>query len=124
MILIVQETAKRHDRFDDWIEGSQVVISSSAQPFLDAAHELIKRGVDPAMILTTRHRKTGTDSLRASIGKAAKLRVGVSEIGRPVFKAVGNHASELEDEPKPPARADDAPASPRPFLNGGRLRGS
>src|SRR5262245_46545482 len=45
MILIVQETAKRHGRFDGWIEGSQVVIPSSPQPFLDAARELIRRNV-------------------------------------------------------------------------------
>jgi hypothetical protein len=36
MILIVQETARRCGRFDGWVEGSQVVIPSSTQPFLDA----------------------------------------------------------------------------------------
>ena len=73
MILIVRETAKRHGRFDGWIEGSiegfgPVVIPSSTQPFLDAARELIKRKVDPATILTMRHKKTGTNSLRGPIG--------------------------------------------------------
>jgi hypothetical protein len=68
MILIVQETAGRHGRFDGWIEGSQVVIPSSTQPFLDAARELMRRNVDPATVLIMRHKQTGTDSLRGRIG--------------------------------------------------------
>jgi hypothetical protein len=68
LILIVEETATRRGRFDGWIEGFGQVITSSTQPFLDAARQLVRRGIDPATILTMRHRKTGTDSA----GQAAK----------------------------------------------------
>jgi len=100
MILIVQQTARRNGLFDGWIEGSQVVISGSRQPFLDAARELIKRGVDPATILTMRHKKTGTNSLRRPIGKAAKPHVTTSKHGRPVFEAARKYSSKPQDEPK------------------------
>jgi hypothetical protein len=74
LILMVEETSTRRGRFDGWIDG-ELVVQSSRQPFLDASRELMKRGVDPATILMMRHRKTGTDSLRGPIGKAAKLDV-------------------------------------------------
>jgi len=75
LILIVEETKARRGRFDGWIEGFGQVVASSTQPFLDAARELIKRNVAPTTILMMRHKKTGTDSLRGPIDKAAKLEI-------------------------------------------------
>jgi hypothetical protein len=45
-----------------------------------------------------RHKNSTTVSLRSTVGAAAKLRVGVSRTGRPIFKVAGNDASEPEDE--------------------------
>src|SRR5262245_59359708 len=100
MILIVEETKTRHGEFDGWIEGYGKVVSSARSPFLTAARVLLKLGVDPATILTMRHKKTGTDSLRGPIGKAAKLRVDASHEGRPIFRRVQEHGNVPEDEPK------------------------
>jgi len=57
MILIVEETAKRHGTFDGWIAGFGQVISSSRTPFLSAARVLLKRDVDPDTVLQMRHKK-------------------------------------------------------------------
>ena len=46
----------------------------------------MEHGVDPATILLMRHRKTGTDSLRGPIGKAAKLDASGGKLA--VYRAV------------------------------------
>jgi hypothetical protein len=80
IILEVQETAARRGRFDGWVDNRQVV-ASSRTPFLTAARALLKDGADPAEILLMRHRRTGTDSLRGPIGKAALLAVRETNSG-------------------------------------------
>jgi hypothetical protein len=83
IILQVLETAARRGRFDGWVDNRQVVASSKT-PFLTAARVLLKDGADPAEILLMRHRRTGTDSLRGPIGKAALLAVRETD-GAPRF---------------------------------------
>ena len=51
------------------------LICKSRQPFLDAARILLAAGSDPSTILTMRHDGSTTDSLKATIGAAAKLTV-------------------------------------------------
>jgi len=84
MILIVEETATRHGRFDGWI-GNRQIVHASRTPFLRAARVLVSEGVDPTTVLVMRHRNTGTESLRGPIGKAATLQVAET-VGAPRFE--------------------------------------
>jgi hypothetical protein len=74
LILTVQETAQRAGRFDGFVEGFGSIVTSRQQ-FLDGARALLAKGVDPAEVLIMRHADTGTDSLRSTVGEAAKWRV-------------------------------------------------
>jgi hypothetical protein len=56
------------------IDGRSIVTSS--QPFIDSARVLLSEGVDPKTPLAMTHRDQDYDSLRSTIGMAAKLTVG------------------------------------------------
>jgi hypothetical protein len=56
--------------FDAFVDGQRMC--RSRQPFLDACRELIKRGAAPDAVAEMRHEATGTLSLRARIGVAAR----------------------------------------------------
>jgi hypothetical protein len=57
------------------------LLCTSRQPFLDAARVLLAEGVDPAAPITMRHERTGTDSLKSTVGEAAKLSVYETAFG-------------------------------------------
>jgi hypothetical protein len=59
-------------RFDAYLDGQ--LICTSRQPLLDGARELLRRGCDPAALLTTRHEGKPYDNfVPAPIGELAKL---------------------------------------------------
>jgi hypothetical protein len=60
---------------------------TSRQPFLDSARVLLGEGCDPATVLVMRHAGSKTNSLRATIGTAAKLTVAEGELDPPRFRA-------------------------------------
>src|SRR6516164_6662934 len=96
-MMIVIEEYKRRGRFDAYLEDSRW-LCRSATPLLDASRKLLAEGLPPETPIAMRHKNSATVSLRSTIGAAAKLRIGVSGTGRPVFKLVENRASEPEDE--------------------------
>jgi hypothetical protein len=50
-------------------------------PFFDSARKLLEVGADPNDLLVMRHQGSGTASLRARIGAAAKLAVHETNAG-------------------------------------------
>jgi hypothetical protein len=84
--------------YDAFVNG-KLVVSSSRQPFLDAARALLERGADSNSWLILRHADSDTDSLRAKVGVAAQLTVRDRVDGVPTFRRL-----------KP--CQDSAPASP------------
>lgn len=61
-------------RFAAYLDGA--LICTSKQPLLDGARELLRRGYDPATLLTSRHEGKAYDSfVPAPIGDLAKLTV-------------------------------------------------
>jgi hypothetical protein len=63
-----------------------VLAENSRQPVLDSARALIALGGDPNALLSMRHAGSETESLRAPIGKAAKLTVADNRYGTPKFR--------------------------------------
>jgi hypothetical protein len=86
MIVLEIQEKNRSGKFDGWIDGEKI-ISAAYAPFFSCARRLMSRGVDPGTILLMRHKETGTDSLRAPVGAAAKLGVGDNRSGTPIFRA-------------------------------------
>jgi hypothetical protein len=67
-------------RFDAYLDGQ--LICTSKQPLLDGARELLRRGHDPAALLTTRHDGKGYDNfVPALIGELAKWAVEENDAG-------------------------------------------
>jgi hypothetical protein len=81
---------------------------TSRQPFLDSARVLLGEGCDPTTVLVMRHAGSKTNSLRATIGAAAKLTVAEGERDPPRFRAwkpfVSRAAAPRTRQNKPPAR--------------------
>jgi hypothetical protein len=73
------------DHYDAFVNG-KLVVSSSRQPFLDAARALLERGADSNSWLILRHADSDTDSLRAKVGVAAQLTVRDRVDGVPTFR--------------------------------------
>jgi hypothetical protein len=71
-------------RFDVFLTANDRIVAGSRQPFVDAARQLLKLGVPPQTHIRMRHAESATDSLRATIGEAAKWSVREGE-GRPRF---------------------------------------
>ncbi len=68
-------TGKHADKFDTYLDGHYIV--TSREPLLDGARELLRRGHDPATLLTTRHACKAFDSFEPlPIGKLAGLMIG------------------------------------------------
>src|SRR5262249_52915887 len=64
-------------RFSAALEDGDVIISSSGQPLVDGARELIARGYDASTLLTMRMAGKSYDSFRpAPIGEWAKWTYG------------------------------------------------
>jgi hypothetical protein len=62
----------------------RVLVASTRQPLLDAARVLAAEGWDPATVIVLRHEGSATDSLRSTVGAAAKL-AAVETASRPRF---------------------------------------
>jgi hypothetical protein len=76
--------SKRGTLFDGLV-NEQLVVKRSSQPFLDGARRLVELGLDPNAILVMRHAGSNADSLRATIGTAAKLTVTDDGCGKPIL---------------------------------------
>jgi len=97
MIIVIEEH-NRSGRFNVYLEDGRWLCRSTT-PLLDASRKLLAEGLPPPETpIAMRHKSSTTISLRSTIGAAAKLRIGVSGIGRPVFKLAENRSSEPEDE--------------------------
>jgi hypothetical protein len=58
------------------------LVCTSRQPFLDGARELVRRGYDPTLLLTTRHEGKGYDNfIPRPIGELAGLTVSERDSG-------------------------------------------
>lgn len=81
IVLTVKECERRDGTFNGWVDG-KLVVERARIPFLNAARVLVAQGANPADILVMRHVVTGTDSLRAKVGVAAKLTVAEAKDGK------------------------------------------
>jgi len=72
--------------FDARVEGSDQILVTSRQPFLNAARALIAMGCDPSAMLIMRHEGRGDPALQAPIGLAARLTVDEERKRSPRFK--------------------------------------
>jgi hypothetical protein len=122
-LLIIKETKKRCGRYQARVEGFGVILTSSRQPLLDGARELLKRGADPSTTLIMRRSEQGIDALRATVGAAAKLTVEErSDGGAPQFRVWGAYPrSDTQDEKKrtgehPPAECGPVPGADLPEI--------
>jgi hypothetical protein len=59
-----------------------VELTTSHQPFLDSARQLLAQGVDPDTVLAMRHEGKDHDALRGRLGDLAKLTVSEASDGR------------------------------------------
>jgi hypothetical protein len=85
-------------------------LGTSRQPFLDSARVLLGEGYDPTTVLVMRHTGGQPESLRATIGAAAKLAVAEGERDPPRFRAWKPF---LSREGSPRTRQKEMPATPR-----------
>jgi hypothetical protein len=83
VIVITIEPLDRRGRYQVHL-GGRLLLSSSRQPLLDGARELIRLGADPDALIVMRRAGSSTDCLRGRIGTAAGLTV--DESGSPRFK--------------------------------------
>jgi hypothetical protein len=122
-LLIIKETKKRCGRYQARVEGFGVILTSSRQPLLDGARELLKRGADPSTTLIMRRSEQGIDALRATVGAAAKLTVEEPPGGcAPQFRVWEAYPrSDTQDEEKrtgeqPPPKCGPVPDADLPQI--------
>src|SRR5258708_15707878 len=71
-----------------------VLVTSSRTPFLDAARRLLELGYSADAGLVMRHAGSVVDSLRATVGTAARLTVKEkAAVGEPELDRLGGHPS-------------------------------
>ena len=76
----IERDGTHHDRFDAWLDGQ--LLLTSRQPLYDGARVLKAKGVDPATLLTMRHRGKAYDSIKPiAIDLLAELTVEESRRG-------------------------------------------
>jgi hypothetical protein len=83
---VIISPSARPGYFTARLTDGRELVTSSRHPVLDAARVLLGEGCDPATILISRHAGTGTVSLRAPIGDAAKLTVAEGALDPPRFR--------------------------------------
>jgi hypothetical protein len=84
--VIVKEAPSRFGVFSSRLEGAdRYLVPSSRSPFFDAARRLLDLGHAPT-VLVMRHEGSSTESLRTTIGDAARLSVTDSRHGTPVLR--------------------------------------
>jgi len=117
--------SKRGPLFDCKVEG-RLIVERSHQPFLEGARWLVELGYDPEALLVMRHAGSDLDSLRATIGAAARLTIkernGAPRFERwmpfslsPVEPGMRESGWPVLDQPPKSERASDAtPAESRP----------
>ena len=79
-----REAGRSHGTFDAYL--GERLLTTSHQPFLEAARVLLAEGVDPATPLVMRHAGSQTDSLKGTVGAAAKLTVEETRTAGPYFR--------------------------------------
>jgi len=85
MLAITIEEVQGRGRYRAQLADGSPLLSSSRQPFLDGARELLKRGIDPATRIVLRRVGSSVDSLRSTVGAAAKLTVQENDRRGPRF---------------------------------------
>jgi hypothetical protein len=83
-LVITVRNSKQPGRYIASVDGNDVC--TSRIPFLDAARVLLGVGVPAATRITMRWTGSRTNSLTSTVGAAAKLRVGDSGTGKPIFR--------------------------------------
>lgn len=74
-ILLIIEPVNRRGLFAARLAEDSRTLCTSRTPFTDAARVLLREGVDPKSILISRKAGQDYDSLRSTVGAAAKLTV-------------------------------------------------
>jgi hypothetical protein len=97
MLLYVEEI-KRSGRYKAVLADGTVLLKSSRQPLLDGARALLAQGIDPETVLVMARKSTGTESLRAKVGDAAKLTVQEGDRVGPRFVKWKPYPQSLADE--------------------------
>jgi hypothetical protein len=82
---LVVAPVERPGHFRAQLDHRELV--TSRQPFLDSARVLLGEGRDPTTVLVMRHAGSQTESLRATIGAAAKVTVAEGELDPPRLRA-------------------------------------
>ena len=94
-IVITVKPVDRYGTFDAYL--GERLLTTSHQPFLEAARVLLAEGVDPATPLVMRHAGSQTDSLKGTVGAAAKLTVKEApSMSGPVFQKWKPFAPDLD----------------------------
>ena len=83
ILITARETEERCGQFDAWVAGR--LVTTSPAPLLTTARALLAEGVVPETTIVMRRDENDFDSLRATVGSAAKLVVSTSSSGRPIF---------------------------------------
>jgi len=83
-LVIVAPITRRPGYYTARCDGR--LLCRSRQPFLDSARELIAAGYPADAIMVMRHADSAFESLRSTIGTAARLTVENTEQGKPDFR--------------------------------------
>jgi hypothetical protein len=70
LLIVIEETSQRRGKFSPHLPDGRPLLSSSRQPFLDAARVLLAEGA-----IAMRHRGSATIAMTSTVGEAAKLTV-------------------------------------------------
>jgi hypothetical protein len=74
-VLRIVVRPEKRGRFAAWVDGEQIPLCVSRQPFFDSARKLLERGCDPRTILLMRHGDGEDWALRATLQVAAKTTI-------------------------------------------------
>ena len=83
-MIITVKPVDRYGTFAAYL-GERLLVTSH-QPFLEAARVLLAEGVDPVTPMVMRHAGNQTDSLKGTVGAAAKLMVEETRTIGPVLR--------------------------------------
>jgi hypothetical protein len=122
--ILISPTPARAGRFDARLPSGQMLVVGSRQPFLDGARVLLKSGWNPQQVIVMRHVGSSFDSLKSTVGAAAKLTV--DETNRPTFarwKAFPSTA-EQRHSARSDIGASEVPPSDRSNQGAGRRHGN
>jgi hypothetical protein len=114
-IFLIVETVNR--RVVARLAKNTRILCTSRTPFTDTARALFREGVDPKLVLSSRNAGQDYDSLRSTVGRAAKLTVDETRTAFAPWKPFPSsavspsirHPAEAAITPQPPLRRSCSP---------------